>query len=221
MLFPAQAHGVKVVSVGLFVEPDAPVIWRGPLLHKTMRQFLGEVYWDDLDVLLCDLPPGTGDVPLSLAGMLPQASVVIVTTPQEAARTVAQRAGVLAARADLRVAGVIENMASFVCPCCGEETEIFGAGGGEQLAHALDAPLIARIPLAVSLRAGGDQGVPLVLSDPDSPAGVALRTAAERLLELAAPANPGLVLSAAPDGGALEILSAASDGGALERSVPT
>ena len=189
MLFPAQAHGVKVVSVGLFVEPEAPVIWRGPLLHKTMRQFLGEVYWDELDVLLCDLPPGTGDVPLSLAGMLPQASVVIVTTPQEAARTVAQRAGVLAARADLRVAGVIENMASFVCPCCGEQTEIFGAGGGEQLARALGAPLIARVPLAASLRAGGDQGIPLVVSDPDSPAGVALRTAAEQLLELAAPAN--------------------------------
>jgi ATP-binding protein involved in chromosome partitioning len=189
MLFPAQAHGVKVVSIGLFVEPEAPVIWRGPLLHKTIRQFIGEVYWDELDILLCDLPPGTGDVPLSIAGLLPRASVVIVTTPQEAARTVAQRAGALAARSELRVAGVIENMASFVCPCCGEQTEIFGAGGGEQLALALGAPLIARVPLAVGVRTGGDQGVPVVLSDPDSPAGVALRNAAERLLELAAPAN--------------------------------
>jgi ATP-binding protein involved in chromosome partitioning len=186
MLFPAQAHGIKVVSVGLFVKPDAPVIWRGPLLHKTMRQFLGEVYWDQLDVLLCDLPPGTGDVPLSLAEMLPAASVVIVTTPQEAARTVAQRAGVLAERAQLRVAGVIENMASFVCPCCGEETEIFGAGGGERLAGTLGVPLLARVPIDPAVREGGDQGVPVVLSDPDSPAGVALRTAADRLPDLAA-----------------------------------
>ncbi len=187
LLFPAQAHGVKVVSVGLFVAPETPVSWRGPLLHKTMRQFLGEVYWDELDVLLCDLPPGTGDIPLSLAGMLPDACAVIVTTPQEAARTVAQRAGTMAERAQLRVAGVIENMASFACPCCGAQTEIFGAGGGEQLASALGVPLLARVPIAVPLRIGGDQGVPVVLSDPESAVAVALRSAAERLLELAAP----------------------------------
>lgn len=187
VLFPAQAHGVKVVSLGLFVEPETPVIWRGPLLHRTMRQFLGDVYWGELDVLLLDLPPGTGDVPLSLAGMLPDACSVIVTTPQAAASTVAQRAGTMSAQAQLRVAGVIENMASFSCPCCGEATDIFGTGGGERLANALDVPLLARVPIAVGLRAAGDQGLPLVLADPESPAAVALSAAAERLLELAGP----------------------------------
>jgi len=187
VVFPAQAHGIKVMSIGLFADQQAPVVWRGPLLHKTMRQFLADVHWGELDVLLCDLPPGTGDVPISLAAMLPGASVVVVTTPQEAAHTVAARAGLMASRASLRVAGVIENMASFTCPCCGEETEIFGAGGGEQLASALDAPLLARVPIAVPLRAAGDAGMPLVLADPDAPASVAIRDAADALLERARP----------------------------------
>lgn len=187
VLFPAQAHGVKVVSLGLFVEPETPVVWRGPLLHRTMRQFLADVYWGELDVLLLDLPPGTGDVPLSLAGLLPDACAVIVTTPQQAASTVAQRAGMMSALAQLRVVGVIENMASFTCPCCGEETDIFGGGGGQRLAGALEVPLLARIPIAVGLRAAGDQGRPFVLSDPEAPAAGALRDAAERLLALAEP----------------------------------
>jgi len=187
IVFPAQAHGVKVMSIGLFADQQAPVVWRGPLLHKTMRQFLGEVHWGELDVLLCDLPPGTGDVPISLAAMLPDASVVVVTTPQDAARTVAERAGRMASRARLRVAGVIENMASFTCPWCGEETEIFGAGGGEELASALGAPLLARVPIAVPLRAAGDVGLPLVIVDPDAPASVAIRDAADALLEAARP----------------------------------
>ena len=187
VLFPVEAHGVKVMSVGLFAEQRAPVIWRGPLLHKTMWQFVADVQWGELDVLLCDLPPGTGDVPISLAAMLPGASVVVVTTPQEAAATVAERAGLMAERAQLRVAGVIENMASFVCPCCGEETEIFGAGGGEALAASLGVQLLARVPLTVALQAAGDAGVPLVVSDPGAPASQALAEAGERLLELARP----------------------------------
>jgi len=187
MLFPAQAHGVKVVSVGLFAGQREPVVWRGPLLHKTIRQFLAEVYWGELDVLLCDLPPGTGDVPMSLAAMLPDANVLVVTTPQESASSVAERAGRMAERASLRVAGVIENMTAFVCPCCGERTELFGAGGGERLAAELDVPLLASIPAMARLREGGDRGTPLVVSDPDAPVSVDLRRAGERLLELAAP----------------------------------
>jgi len=185
LLLPVQAHGVKVASVGLVADEHTPVIWRGPLLHKTIRQFLADTCWGELDVLLCDLPPGTGDVPISLAAMLPNARVLVVTTPQERAWTVAERAGQLALRARLSVVGVIENMSFFACPCCGEETAIFGEGGGEQLASALGAPLIARVPVAVSLRASGDVGVPLVVADPAAPASVALREAAEQLLALA------------------------------------
>jgi ATP-binding protein involved in chromosome partitioning len=187
ILFPAEAHGVKVVSVGLFANQQAPVIWRGPLLHRTIRQFLADVHWGELDVLLVDLPPGTGDVPISLAAMLPEASVVVVTTPQEAAHTVAERAGRMAERARLRVVGVIENMAWFVCPCCGVRTEIFGEGGGQALADALGVPLLARVPMAVALRAAGDAGVPLAVADPYNPAAVALGEVAEQLLELARP----------------------------------
>ncbi|MDE3130090.1 MAG: Mrp/NBP35 family ATP-binding protein, partial [Acidobacteriota bacterium] len=200
LLFPAQAHGVKVVSMGLFTQPESPVIWRGPLLHRAMRQFLGDVFWGELDVLLCDLPPGTGDVPLSLAAMLPRAQAVIVTTPQEAARTVAQRAGAMATRAQLRVAGVIENMAAFVCPCCGAATPIFGSGGGAQLASALEVPLLAEVPIAVQLRAAGDEGMPLVLSEPESAAAVALTQAAQRLLELAPPPGPQTSTNLAAEG---------------------
>ncbi len=187
MLLPLEAHGVKAVSTGFFADERTPIVWRGPMLHKAMEQFLGDVYWGELDVLLCDLPPGTGDVPISLASMLPDASVVLVTTPQEAASAVAERAGRMAAQARLRIAGVIENMASFICPCCGEETAIFGEGGGETVARALAAPLLARVPLAVSVRAAGDAGVPIVLSDPQAPTSRALREAAERLLETLRP----------------------------------
>ena len=187
MLFPLEAHGVKVVSVGLFADERTPIVWRGPMLHKAMEQFLADVYWGELDFLLCDLPPGTGDVPISLAAMLPDASVVVVTTPQEAARTVAERAGRMAVQARLRIVGVIENMASFVCPCCGSETLIFGEGGGETVAEALDAPLLARIPIAVGLREAGDIGVPLVVADPEAVASRALFEAAERLVETVRP----------------------------------
>jgi len=178
MILPLEAHGVKVISMGFFVPEDTPVIWRGPMLHKAIEQFLGDVYWGDLDFLLCDLPPGTGDVSISLASFIPGASMVVVTTPQEAARTVAERAGKMAERTNLRPIGVIENMSYYVCPHCGERDEIFGTGGGRVAAEALGVPLMAQVPLVPLLREGGDIGAPIVVMDPDSPASEALRAAA-------------------------------------------
>jgi ATP-binding protein involved in chromosome partitioning len=144
------------------------------MLHKAVQQFLGDVYWGDIDFLLCDLPPGTGDVSLSMASFLPGAYMLVVTTPQEAARKVAERAGKMAAQVRQRVVGVIENMSHFVCPHCGERTAIFGQGGGEEAARTLSVPLLGQIPLYPPVREGGDRGSPVVLSDPDSPAGQAL-----------------------------------------------
>ncbi len=178
MILPLEAHGVKVISMGFFVPEETPVIWRGPMLHKAIEQFLGDVYWGDLDFLLCDLPPGTGDVSISLASFLPGASMLVVTTPQEAARKVAERAGKMAERTNLRPLGVIENMSYYVCPHCGERDDIFGTGGGQEAADTLGVPLMAQVPLVPALRAGGDTGSPIVVTDPDHPASVALREAA-------------------------------------------
>ncbi len=181
MILPLEAHGVKVISMGFFVPEETPVIWRGPMLHKAIEQFLGDVFWGDIDFLLCDLPPGTGDVSISLASFLPGASMLVVTTPQDAARKVAERAGKMAERTNLRPLGVIENMSVYICPHCGEREEIFGHGGGREAADTLAVPLMAQVPLMPALRAGGDTGTPIVLSDPDSPAGVALRDAARAI----------------------------------------
>ena len=181
MILPLEAHGVRVISMGFFVPEEQPVIWRGPMLHKAVEQFLGEVYWGDLDFLLCDLPPGTGDVSISLASFLPGASMLVVTTPQEAARKVAERAGKMAERTNLRPIGVVENMSWFVCPHCGERTHIFGQGGGEEAAATLGVKLLGRIPLVPAVRQGGDEGVPIVLSEPSSPAAQALTEAAIEL----------------------------------------
>ncbi len=178
MILPLEAYGVKVISMGFFVPEETPVIWRGPMLHKAIEQFLGDVYWGELEFLLVDLPPGTGDVSISLASFLPGASVLIVTTPQEAARKVAELAGKMAERTNLRPIGVVENMSSFVCPHCGEATRIFGEGGGAEAAETLGVPLMGQIPLMTELREGGDTGTPIVVSDPDSPAGIALRETA-------------------------------------------
>jgi ATP-binding protein involved in chromosome partitioning len=178
MILPLEAYGVKVISMGFFVPEETPVIWRGPMLHKAIEQFLGDVYWGDLDFLLCDLPPGTGDVSISLASFLPGASMLVVTTPQEAARKVAERAGKMAERTNLRPLGVIENMSSFVCPHCGEREEIFGSGGGLEAAETLGVPLFAQVPLLPALREGGDVGRPIVVTDPDAPASIALVDAA-------------------------------------------
>jgi ATP-binding protein involved in chromosome partitioning len=167
--------------MGFFVPEETPVIWRGPMLHKAVQQFLGDVYWGELDFLLADLPPGTGDVSLSMAQFLPGAQMLVVTTPQDAARKVAERAGKMAAQVRQSVVGVIENMSFFVCPHCGERTNIFGEGGGKEAAATLGVPLLGQIPLTPALRAGSDSGMPIVVSDPDSPAGAALLAAAREL----------------------------------------
>jgi ATP-binding protein involved in chromosome partitioning len=182
MIMPLEGHGVKVISMGFFVPEDTPVIWRGPMLHKAIEQFLGDVYWGELDFLLCDLPPGTGDVSISLASFLPGASMLVVTTPQDAAREVAERAGKMAERTNLGRLGVIENMSYYVCPHCGERDPIFGEGGGAIAAETLGVPLMAQVPLVSSVREAGDSGMPIVLSQPESPSGVALRGAADAVI---------------------------------------
>jgi ATP-binding protein involved in chromosome partitioning len=187
MIMPPSAHGVKVISIGMFTKGNTPVVWRGPMLHRALQQFLADVYWGDLDVLLLDLPPGTGDMAISVAQMLPGAELLVVTTPQLAASEVAERAGAIASQTHQRLSGVIENMSYLVCPHCGEPTDIFGSGGGASVAEALSrisgapVPLLGQVPLDVRLREGGDAGQPLVLSDPDSPAGLALRKIADEL----------------------------------------
>jgi ATP-binding protein involved in chromosome partitioning len=187
MIMPPSAHDVKVISIGMFTKGNTPVVWRGPMLHRALQQFLADVYWGDLDVLLLDLPPGTGDVAISVAQMLPTAELLVVTTPQLAASEVAERAGAIASQTQQRIAGVIENMSYLVCPHCGEPTEVFGSGGGAKVAAALSrlggtpVPLLGQVPLDVRLREGGDAGVPLVLGDPDSPAALALRKIADEL----------------------------------------
>jgi ATP-binding protein involved in chromosome partitioning len=183
MILPLESHGVRIISMGFFVDEETPVIWRGPMLHKAINQFLGDVYWGDIDFLLCDLPPGTGDVSISLASFLPGAQMLVVTTPQEAARKVAERAGKMAERTNLRPVGVIENMSWFECPHCGEREEIFGSGGGQEASDTLGVPLIGQIPLYPPLREGGDGGTPIVIAEPDSAAGQALRNAARRLAQ--------------------------------------
>jgi ATP-binding protein involved in chromosome partitioning len=184
MILPLEGNGVKVISMGFFVPEEQPVIWRGPMLHKAIEQFLGDVYWGDLDFLLCDLPPGTGDVSISLASFLPGASMLVVTTPQDAARKVAERAGKMAERTNLRPIGVIENMSWFACPHCGERTSIFGEGGGQEAADTLGVPLVGQIPIEPHLREGGDEGRPIVVREPDSPAAKALVESARRVAQV-------------------------------------
>jgi len=183
-LIPITAHeGIVVMSIGFFVEQDAAVVWRGPMLHKALQQFLEDVDWGELDYLLIDLPPGTGDVSMTLAQLLPQAQFLIVTTPQPVAQKVARRSAEMAAKLKLEVAGVIENMSGFVTPD-GERYAIFGEGGGELLAEELDVPLLAKIPLTMALRRQADEGLPIVFSDPDDAAAQAIRHAARGLIAL-------------------------------------
>ncbi|MGZ8666533.1 MAG: Mrp/NBP35 family ATP-binding protein [Solirubrobacterales bacterium] len=175
------AGGVKVMSIGFFVEQNAAVVWRGPMLHKAIQQFLEDVAWDELEYLLLDLPPGTGDVSMTLAQLLPQAKIAIVTTPQPAAQSVARRAAEMAAKVDLEVLGVIENMSGFTTPD-GQRFTIFGEGGGEILAEELDVPLLGKVPLSEELRDHADRGEPLVTAEPDSPASQAIRQAARGII---------------------------------------
>ena len=189
LIMPPTGTGVRVISMLPFKPGGVtqPITWRGPMLHRALQQFLSDVWWGDLDVLLVDLPPGTGDVAISAAQLLPNAEVVVVTTPQEAAAEVAVRAGMVAKETHQRLAGVIENMSAFPCPHCGEPVDLFGSGGGQRVASvlskALDAevPLLGRIPFDVRLREGGDSGEPLVLAEPTAPAAEVLRGIAERL----------------------------------------
>jgi ATP-binding protein involved in chromosome partitioning len=180
MLVPPEVHGVRCISMGFFAEEDQPVIWRGPMLHKALEQFLTDVYWDDPDYLVIDLPPGTGDISLSLAQFLPRGEVYVVTTPQPAAQRVAQRAAFMAQKVQLDVKGVIENMSWFTGDD-GTRYEIFGAGGGAELATRLGVPLIGQVPLVPELREGSDTGHPLVATDPDSEAGRVFATIAETI----------------------------------------
>lgn len=182
-IVPLEAGGVKVMSIGFFVEEDSAVVWRGPMLHKALTQFLEDVDWGELDFLLVDLPPGTGDVAMTLAQLLPQARFVLVTTPQPTAQKVARRSAEMAHKVDLQIAGVIENMAAFVTPG-GERYAIFGEGGGRELADELDVPLLGQVPLTMPLREQSDAGVPLVVSDPDDPAAQGIRHVARGLLAM-------------------------------------
>ncbi|ADU06456.1 Mrp/NBP35 family ATP-binding protein [Micromonospora aurantiaca] len=186
MIMPPQSHGVKVISIGMFTPGNAAVVWRGPMLHRALQQFLADVYWGDLDVLLLDLPPGTGDIAISVAQLLPNAEILVVTTPQAAAAEVAERAGAISLQTHQRVVGVIENMSWLEMPD-GSRMEVFGAGGGAAVAESLtrtigaQVPVLGQIPLDTRVREGGDAGQPIVLAQPDAPAAKALFEVADRL----------------------------------------
>lgn len=186
MLLPPISHGIKHISIGQFVEGNAPVVWRGPMLHRALQQFLADVFWGDLDVLLLDLPPGTGDIALSVAQLIPNAELLIVTTPQAAAAEVAERAGSISQQTRQRVAGVIENMGAMVMPD-GSTMDVFGTGGGQIVADRLgvildhEVPLLASVPLDPTLRSGGDAGTPIVIDAPESPAAQQIQAVADKL----------------------------------------
>ncbi|MGI8697700.1 MAG: Mrp/NBP35 family ATP-binding protein [Mycobacteriales bacterium] len=187
MIMPPTVYGVKVISIGMFTKDNTPVVWRGPMLHRALQQFLTDVFWGDLDVLLLDLPPGTGDIAISVAQLMPNAELIVVTTPQLAAREVAERAGAIVLQTRQSIAGVVENMSGLPCPHCGELVEVFGSGGGAAVAEALSratgttVPLLGAVPIDVRLREGGDSGRPIVLDDPDCAAAKELRAVADRL----------------------------------------
>lgn len=186
MIMPPQSHGVKLISIGMFTPGNTPVVWRGPMLHRALQQFLADVFWGDLDILLLDLPPGTGDIAISVAQLIPNAELLVVTTPQQAAAEVAERAGAISLQTRQRLAGVIENMSWMDLPD-GSRVDLFGSGGGQVVADSLSqsvgapVPLLGQIPIDTRLREGGDAGVPLVLTQPESPAGAELRGIAEKL----------------------------------------
>jgi ATP-binding protein involved in chromosome partitioning len=187
MILPPQSYGVKVISIGMFTQGNTPVVWRGPMLHRAVQQFLGDVWWGDLDVLLVDMPPGTGDIAISVAQLVPSAELLVVTTPQQAAAEVAERAGTIALQTRQHIIGVVENMSWLPCPHCGERTDVFGTGGGLAVAAGLtralgvEVPLLGQVPIDVRLREGADAGIPLVLSDPGSAAAGVLSGVADRL----------------------------------------
>jgi ATP-binding protein involved in chromosome partitioning len=186
MIMPPQAHGVKVISIGMFTPGNDAVVWRGPMLHRALQQFLADVFWGDLDVLLLDLPPGTGDIAISTAQLVPNAELLVVTTPQMAAAEVAERAGSIALQTRQRLAGVVENMSWMELPD-GSRMEVFGSGGGQSVADSLTktlgapVPLLGQIPLETRLRECGDSGTPIVLADPESASAKALQAVSDKL----------------------------------------
>jgi ATP-binding protein involved in chromosome partitioning len=186
MIMPPVAYDVKVISIGMFTPGNTAVVWRGPMLHRALEQFLGDVYWGDLDVLLMDLPPGTGDIAISVAQLVPSAELLVVTTPQIAAREVAERAGSIALQTHQQIVGVVENMSWLTLPD-GSRMELFGSGGGQAVADSLAiatgtrVPLLGQVPIDQRVREGGDDGRPVVLHQPDSPAAEALRSVADSL----------------------------------------
>ena len=188
MILPPQASGVRVISIGMFTPGTTAVVWRGPMLHRALQQFLADVYWGDLDVLLMDLPPGTGDIAISVAQLVPSAELLVVTTPQLAAQEVAERAGSIVLQTHQQIAGVVENMSWWEQPD-GSRIELFGSGGGAAVAESLSkltgarVPLLGQVPIDQRLREGGDAGVPIVLSAPESPAAQALLGVADRLAQ--------------------------------------
>src|SRR3984893_11150179 len=179
-IVPAEKYGLQVISMGFLTGDDAPIIWRGPMLHGALQQFFREVAWKDLDYLVIDLPPGTGDVALSLSQTVPVAGAIVVTTPQQVSLADSRRAVAMYKKLNIPPLGIIENMSYFVCPNCTHESDIFGHGGGERMASDLGVPFIGRIPIYQPIREGSDEGVPLVISEPDSPAARAFLAAAER-----------------------------------------
>ncbi len=186
MIMPPQAHGVRFISIAQFTTGNTPVVWRGPMLHRALQQFLADVFWGDLDVLLLDLPPGTGDIAISVAQLIPGAEILVVTTPQQAAAEVAERAGAIALQTRQRIAGVVENMSWLELPD-GTRMDIFGSGGGQDVSDRLTkavgakVPLLGQIPLDTAVREGGDNGTPIVLSHPETPAALALESVAQKL----------------------------------------
>src|SRR3984893_9516685 len=178
-MVPAEKYGLQVISMGFLTGDDAPIIWRGPMLHGALQQFFREVRWTDLDYVVVDMPPGTGDVVLSLSQTVPVAGAIVVTTPQQVSLADSRRAMAMYKKLNIPPLGIIENMSYFVCPSCAHESDIFGHGGGEQMAGELGVPFIGRIPIYQPIREGGDSGVPLTISEPDSAASRAFMAAAE------------------------------------------
>jgi ATP-binding protein involved in chromosome partitioning len=191
MILPPVAHEVKTISIGYFLDDEGAVMWRGPMLHRALEQFMTDVHWGGLDYLLVDMPPGTGDIAISLGQLFTEAGrrveSIIVTTPNQAAQRVAERAAAVAHRMKMEIAGVVENMSFRVCPCCGERDDVFGSGGGQSLADKIGVPLLAQIPLEPAVRAGGDTGVPVMVTDPESPASQAIAELARQLVRTGKP----------------------------------
>jgi len=179
-ILPAEKFGLKVVSMGFLTNDDSPVIWRGPMLHSVIKQFFHDVLWGELDYLVIDMPPGTGDVALSLSQTVPVAGAIVVTTPQEVSLSDSRRAVRMYQKLNIPVLGLVENMSYFVCPSCDHESDIFGRGGGEKAAEGMEVPFLGRIPIYEPIRRGGDEGHPLVIAEPDSPVSEAFRRVAEQ-----------------------------------------